>query len=487
VPATDNSHFVHSGGKGLTNTVPRAELTGIIAAMQSGCTHIATDSACSLSQIRKQLRHPMLHSHHIHGTLLKIIIDIAKRFQDSECPPIHLYKVKAHVGIIGNECADAIAKLSAQCDTGHDTFFPIEGNPYKHRYWLAATAQPPSHNAPSARPAAATHPPADADDAASEAPETPSHLTYLSNLGNNLKDHMHAQHKLGSARTDTVYFSMWQRLAALASMEESNAFMSNPAVSFKEKRNILQVRTGTLYTQQHAVWFKRVVGPPLCPLCRQPDSIIHILSGCQHQTIRCQVTERHNIADRLIYEALSKGALGAGVVFSDVGSDSRIEQQGTAAPANNRTLPTWLFPSRMATWERSELCSRSSRPDLILVDPHKAPPKRKRPQTVMQPRTRPTTRASARAAIAEALDDEGEEPDIDHAAAALQAEEAEFERAAANEAASAAAADTRWRLKHLPASGMHVHLVEIKYCDDTRPEPQLEAARQQHLNLIANP
>jgi len=138
----------------------------------------------------------------------------------------------------------------------------------------------------------------------------------------------------------------------------------------------------------------------------------------------------------------------------------------------------------MATWERSELCSRSSRSDLILVEPHKAPPKRKRPQTVTQPRTRPTTRSLAR--VAEANDDEGEEPNIDHAAVALHAEEAESKRAAANEAAIAAATDTRWKLKHLPASGMHVHLVEVKYCDDTRPEPQLEAARQQHPNLIAN-
>eukprot|EP00983_Pelagomonas_calceolata_P125227 1161191-Pelagomonas_calceolata.AAC.7 len=29
----------------------------------------------------------------------------------------------------------------------------------------------------------------------------------------------------------------------------------------------------------------------------------------------------------------------------------------------------------------------------------------------------------------------------------------------------------------------HVHLVEVKYCEDTRPKNQLEASKQQHRNL----
>jgi ribonuclease HI len=39
----------------MTNTTNRAELTGIAAALTNKYTQIATDSACSLSQIRKQL------------------------------------------------------------------------------------------------------------------------------------------------------------------------------------------------------------------------------------------------------------------------------------------------------------------------------------------------------------------------------------------------------------------------------------------------
>ena len=42
----------------MTNTINRAELTGIAAALNNKYTQIATDSACSLSQIRKQLLSP---------------------------------------------------------------------------------------------------------------------------------------------------------------------------------------------------------------------------------------------------------------------------------------------------------------------------------------------------------------------------------------------------------------------------------------------
>eukprot|EP00983_Pelagomonas_calceolata_P053268 1143232-Pelagomonas_calceolata.AAC.1 len=35
----------------------------------------------------------------------------------------------------------------------------------------------------------------------------------------------------------------------------------------------------------------------------------------------------------------------------------------------------------------------------------------------------------------------------------------------------------------LPLEQRHVHLVEVKYCEDTRPKDQLEASKQQHRDL----
>ena len=94
---------------GITNTISRAELAAIAAAVIHGYTHIATDSLTSLHQIKKQLSHPNLHRHHIQGDVLQ---SIAKAIRQSPLP-IHFFKVKSHDGIIGNEHADALAKKSA--------------------------------------------------------------------------------------------------------------------------------------------------------------------------------------------------------------------------------------------------------------------------------------------------------------------------------------------------------------------------------------
>ena len=50
-PQTKAECYVNLGGVGMTNTINRAELTGIAAALTNKYTQIATDSACSLSQI----------------------------------------------------------------------------------------------------------------------------------------------------------------------------------------------------------------------------------------------------------------------------------------------------------------------------------------------------------------------------------------------------------------------------------------------------
>eukprot|EP00983_Pelagomonas_calceolata_P011709 377268-Pelagomonas_calceolata.AAC.2 len=38
----------------------------------------------------------------------------------------------------------------------------------------------------------------------------------------------------------------------------------------------------------------------------------------------------------------------------------------------------------------------------------------------------------------------------------------------------------------LNADQRHVHLIEIKYCEDTRPGRQLEAPQRQHADLCKN-
>eukprot|EP00983_Pelagomonas_calceolata_P078557 1154304-Pelagomonas_calceolata.AAC.1 len=49
-----------------------------------------------------------------------------------------------------------------------------------------------------------------------------------------------------------------------------------------------------------------------CPLCGEPEFALHILSGCKYSTKPNMVTDRHNIASRILLKAFSKGPLGAG-------------------------------------------------------------------------------------------------------------------------------------------------------------------------------
>jgi len=121
---------------GITNTILRAELAAIAAAVIHGYSHIDTDSLTSLHQIKKQLSHSNLHRHNIQADVLQ---SIAKAIRQSPSP-IHFFKVMSHASIIGNEHADALARKSATtyfdlADTSIRTAGP-EGNPFYNIHWL---------------------------------------------------------------------------------------------------------------------------------------------------------------------------------------------------------------------------------------------------------------------------------------------------------------------------------------------------------------
>jgi len=72
-PHLNVSHYENPKGMGITNTISRAELAAIAAAVIHGYSHIATDSLISLHQIKKHLSHPNLHRHHIQADVLQSI------------------------------------------------------------------------------------------------------------------------------------------------------------------------------------------------------------------------------------------------------------------------------------------------------------------------------------------------------------------------------------------------------------------------------
>ena len=127
------------------------------------------------------------------------------------------------------------------------------------------------------------------------------------------------------------------------------------------------------------------------------------------------ITERHNIATRLIAKANSTGEYGGSIMYTDVGSDLKLTEQTLtrAELTANKTPPSWLMPYLSNT-----KLARASRPDIILVLPT------------------------------------GNQPPHVH-------------------------------VQDLPPSNWDVHLIKFTYCDDTRPESQLQKAEEQHRRLVA--
>ena len=108
----------------------------------------------------------------------------------------------------------------------------------------------------------------------------------------------------------------------------------------------MKYRSGTLYNQKHAVWFKHSLSLT-CPLCPQLDSALHILSGCRHTRIRNLITKRRNLACSIIFKAISKtSSLGSCFVCMDVGSSESLAMQNLQIPntAETRIIPECLFP-----------------------------------------------------------------------------------------------------------------------------------------------
>eukprot|EP00983_Pelagomonas_calceolata_P022261 700395-Pelagomonas_calceolata.AAC.1 len=83
------------------------------------------------------------------------------------------------------------------------------------------------------------------------------------------------------------------------------------------ERQEFQTFNNTLVNQKYAVRFKTSTSLQY-PLCGDPGSALHILSGCKHSTMSNVVTERHNVANRILLKCVSKDPLGAGFTSMDI-------------------------------------------------------------------------------------------------------------------------------------------------------------------------
>eukprot|EP00983_Pelagomonas_calceolata_P066607 1149120-Pelagomonas_calceolata.AAC.2 len=104
------------------------------------------------------------------------------------------------------------------------------------------------------------------------------------------------------------------------------------------------------------------------------DSVLHVLSGCQCPAFCDMVTERHNIASRMILEVVGEGSYGSNLLQMNVGSADRLARYDLhlTEQVSNRVIPPYLFDPSIPDQARPT----SNRPNAILVTPCRANPNR---------------------------------------------------------------------------------------------------------------
>ena len=344
----DQCITIHPRGHGATNTINRAELSGIWGALDTlhdtpplhadGRTHtIATDSATSMSQIRRALLSPMDTRRHTHKAAIDAILQAMRSLLAKD--PSHritILKVKAHTGDIGNEMADRTADWATKHPDRCDLTMPADSEPQYNRLYWPHASEP--------------------------GPDGVKRPRGLSNLTSDLSAHMHQRNRLGTSNKHSYYLNAWQKILPITEGNITNKFMYNPA--FNEQKTALNYRFGTLWSNNMARK-QHLRTNSTCPLCPKDDGIGHIAGGCAHPTMERMYTERHHTIGRILLRAIAKGRLSAYIAATDLGSAAKSENDG--APH----VPFNTLPANLQSILNNHLLpgETRSKPDAIIMIP----------------------------------------------------------------------------------------------------------------------
>ena len=338
-------------GEGATNEINRAEAAGIWAALHRRQRMIATDSATVLSQIQKGLLSPMNLRNHKHREMIgHIVAAMQDILNDPTVGPqekIHLCKVKAHNGLVGNDIVDGIAKEAAHRTKKIDITCPVPSEPsYTSNYW--------------------PHRKRTLDNGAQR---TESFV----NLNKDLHSHMHDKHRMGHCNRDGIYYRSWQAIKEQVDTTISMKYAHTTTTPFGARRICLMYRHGTLWNNK-AAFRCRMRTNADCPLCRREDGVSHIAGGCSHPAMARMFTERHNHTGRILLKAISKGGMGSNLVMADLGSaDKCAEDDAPILPRS--TLPNIIRRILDSGHEAGAPgpYGATSRPDAIIITEESTP------------------------------------------------------------------------------------------------------------------
>ena len=323
-PQTQSSELLYLPGPStLRSTALRGELLAIHAALHSPRfpldepLHLMTDSLTSLYLIAAYLVRPSHFRFHKHRWL---VAAIAQQLVSRQAA-VHISKVRAHIGVLGNSLADELASQ------GHD----------------AMDIMPSSFSDPMDRGPAWLQ----------------CHMHGELQDLNDLKDHAlsiaeaaYAEsqcHRRESLRSK-IFCKVQQAITDHGGWHAASIAMmwDSPRITDHMRTIALQVRYGTLVTGARlANWCPSGGVVSTCMLCSAPkDTIGHRLGACTAQAIKKQICARHGHAVNVIAAGIRQGAFAGHQMFVDAECHERYS-----------SFPRTVLP----------LYQQTSRPDIVLI------------------------------------------------------------------------------------------------------------------------
>ena len=258
-------------------TVLRSELPGILAVLQNipiwRPIQLFTDSLTSLQLIKAWIHLPHTLSEEKHLDIVDTIChEIAKRQAHT-----HLLKVKAHIGVEGNERVDKTAKDTAN-DTHSDTIMEVS----EVRPIIEPTAWPEIDGI--------------------KITDIKKQLRPL------ITTWLAESQKMGTEIRDKWTEEIMEPFDAVASNAQ---WRYNGDIPFNQMANIMRTINAQLMCNAQLHSNDPTKHPnPNCPLCGKLDTWVHMATACNHPDICEYRTKRHNAGCKKIYPFIKDGKFG---------------------------------------------------------------------------------------------------------------------------------------------------------------------------------